>query len=185
MNLRKQTWDVLEDLLKNHIEYKREPPPNGSRFHLIRDDESNFAQLNIYTYNPNTYKEGEMRHTRHEFIVPQATYHKQGWIRWVFDCIASIELHETTEHFLVRDESQCEVDCLCKNCGHRRTLHDGRYSLCVDCDCDEPSTDAHRFVCEDGHYTRIYGPHHSNGWSPYTFWPGHDIAEKKKAPGDA
>lgn len=131
---REQTWDVLQEALDS-IEYKREPPPNGGRFHLIRDDENNYAQLNIYTYNPNTYKDGEMRHTRHEFIVPQATYNKQAWIRWVFDRILSIEAHETTEFFFVDGE-------------------------------------------------RIYGPHHGKGWDPYTFWPAHDPAEKKKAPGD-
>lgn len=128
-----QSWDILEVALAS-IEYKREPPP-GRRFRLLRDDEGNMCTLEIFTYNPNTYKEGEMRHTIHEFVVPAATYHKQGWIRWVFDRIASIEMHETTEHFFV-----------------------------------------------DG--VRIYGPHHGNGWDPYTFWPAHDVIEKLKAPGD-
>lgn len=30
---------------------------------------------------------------------------------------------------------------------------------------------------------RIYGPHHGNGWDPYSFWPGHDVTEKFKHPG--
>lgn len=132
---RNQTWDILEDALKS-IEYKREPPPDwfGRRFNLERDDESNHAILHIYTYNPNTYKEGKMRLTNHEFLVPCATYNREAWIRWVFDNIAKIELHETTEFFFV-----------------------------------------------DG--VRVYGPHHGNGWDPYTFWPGHNVAEKLKAPG--
>lgn len=94
-----QTWDVLEDVLKR-IEYKREPPP-GKRFRLIRDDENNYAVLYIYTYNVNTYAPDEMRHTRHEFVVPCATYHEQGWTRWVFDNIMGIETHETTEFFFM------------------------------------------------------------------------------------
>lgn len=130
-----QTWDVLEEVLKS-IDYKREPPPDGKRFSLFRDDDSNYARLTIFTYNPNTYKPKEMRWTRHEFLVPCATYHAQGWTRWVFDNIAKIELHETTEFFFVNGE-------------------------------------------------RIYGPHHSDGWDPYTFWPGHEEHEKWKAPGDA
>lgn len=183
MNRRKQTWDVLADVL-NSIDYRREPLPEGDpRFWFIRDDANNFAQLNIYTYNPNTYKEGEMRHTRHEFIVPAATYHRQGWMRWVFDRILSIEAHETTEHFLVRDESKCEITCVCKECGHERTKHDGRYSTCYDCPA-AVKTAEHRFRCADGHYTRVYAPHHGNGWDPYTFWPGHDVSEKLKAPGE-
>lgn len=135
MTKRENTWDILEEVL-NSTEFKREPLPDGDpRFWFWRNSDDTFAQLNIYTYNPNTYKEGEMRHTRHEFIVPAATYHRQGWIRWLFDRILSVDAHETTEHFFV-----------------------------------------------DG--VRVYAPHHGNGWDPYTFWPGHDISEKLKAPGE-
>jgi hypothetical protein len=130
----KQTWDVLEEAL-SRIDYRREPPPDGRRFDLTRIDEENYARLLIFTYNPNTYEPERMRWTQHEFIVPVATYHLAGWVRWVFDRIASIELHETTEHFFV-----------------------------------------------DG--ARVYAPHHGNGWDPYTFWPGHDVSEKTKAPGE-
>lgn len=129
-----QTWDVLQDAL-DKIVYKRDVPPNGGQFELKRFDEFNYAVLNIFTYNPNTYDPEHMRLTRHEFVVPVATYHFLGWSRWVFDRIRSISFHEDTECFFV-----------------------------------------------DG--VRIYAPHHGNGWDPYTFWPGHDIAEKLKAPGD-
>lgn len=136
MNKYNHTWDKLQEALDS-IEYKREPPPTGraGRFRLVRDDENNYARLNIYSYNVNTYAPDEMRHTRHEFVVPLATYNKQAWIRWVFDQIVGIELHETCEFFFV----------------------DGK---------------------------RVYAPHHGNGWDPYTFWPGHDILEKRKQPGD-
>lgn len=130
---REQTWNVLREVIDS-IEYKREEPPNG-RFRLFRVDEENYAVLSIFTYNPNTYRPDEMRHTRHEFVVPVATYNREGWIRWVFNKIASIELHETCEHFFVNGE-------------------------------------------------RVYAPHHGNGWDPYDFWPGHDRAEKLKAPGE-
>lgn len=98
----KQTWDILEEALGS-IEYKREMPP-GDRFRFIRDDANNYAALWIFTYNINTYKPDEMRHTRHEFLVPCATYNKQAWVRWVFDCILKIETHETTEFFFVDGE---------------------------------------------------------------------------------
>jgi len=45
-----------------------------------------------------------MRHTRHEFVVPVATYNRDTWIRWVFDCIVAIETHETCEWFTVNGE---------------------------------------------------------------------------------
>lgn len=130
----KQTWDILEDALLE-ITYERDQPPHRGRFGLYRSDETNYGKLFIYTYNPNTYRPDEMRHTQHEFILPVATYNRESWIRWVFDKIAAIELHETCENFKVNGE-------------------------------------------------RIYAPHHGNGWDPYAFWPGHDVAEKLKAPGE-
>lgn len=132
--MREQTWDTLQEVLDS-IDYKRDPlPPGSPRFRLYRHDDENYAMLCIFTFNLNTYG-GGMRHTRHEFLVPCATYHRAGWTRWVFDRIASIELHETCEWFFVDGE-------------------------------------------------RVYAPHHGNGWDPYAFWPGHDYAEKAKAPGD-
>lgn len=97
-----QSWDVLEEAL-GEVRYTRDVPPGGHerRFDLFRDDKSNYAVLYIFTYNPNTYKPDQMRHTRHEFVVPVATYNRSTWTRWVFDRIASIELHEACESFQV------------------------------------------------------------------------------------
>lgn len=98
---REQTWDVLEEAL-NHVRYTRDESDEWPRrFRLIRDDAHNFAVLNIITHNPNTYRPSEIRHTRHEFVVPVATYNRATWIRWVFDRIAGIEFHETCESFQV------------------------------------------------------------------------------------
>lgn len=96
-----QTWDKLQEAIDS-IDYQREPLPRGyDRFRLVRRDHENYAVLYILTYNPNTYKPGQMRLTTHEFVVPVATYNYQAWVRWVFDRILSIEMHETTEHFFV------------------------------------------------------------------------------------
>lgn len=98
---REQTWDVLAEAL-GEIHYTRDEHPGGyPRFRLERDDAANHAVLFIFTYNPNTYRPDEMRHTRHEFVVPVATYHRAAWTRWVFDRILSIEQHETAECFQV------------------------------------------------------------------------------------
>lgn len=97
--IREQTWDELHAALSS-IRYTRDEP-RGPRFHLDRHDADNYAVLYVYTLNPNTYRPDEMRHTRHEFVVPVATYHRDEWVRWVFDRIASIELHETCESFQV------------------------------------------------------------------------------------
>jgi hypothetical protein len=99
----KQTWDILEEALSS-IVYQRDPLPKYTghkRFELMRDDANNYAVLFIFTYNPNTYDLDRMRFTRHEFVVPVCTYHRQAWLRWVFDKLESIERHETAESFLV------------------------------------------------------------------------------------
>jgi hypothetical protein len=98
-----QTWDVLAEVLQ-HIDYTRDPLPDTwrrGRFVLEQMPRDNYAVLYIFTYNPNTYRRNEMRLTRHEFVVPVATYNKAAWTRWVFDRIASIEMHETAECFEV------------------------------------------------------------------------------------
>lgn len=97
---REQTWGLLEEALAS-ITYTRDEPP-GSRFRFVRFDEENYGVLYIFTYNQDSYKpEGEMRHTRHEFVVPVATYHREAWVRWVFDCFMKIEQHEACESFKV------------------------------------------------------------------------------------
>lgn len=130
-----QTWDILEQVL-NEIDYRRDKPPlTYPQFRLDRDDANNHALLHFYTYNDNTYDEKNKRLTNHELLVPCATYHRQGWIRWVWNQIESVSRHEDAECFQVNG-------------------------------------------------VRVYAPHHGNGWSPYDFWPGHDVEEKLKAPGD-
>ena len=100
MTARPQTWDLLQAALDT-ITYDRDKPPWGKQFELYRDDESNYAVLYIFTYMPDSYAPEQMRHTRHEFVVPVATYHQEAWTRWVFDRFASIELHEACESFKV------------------------------------------------------------------------------------
>ena len=94
-----QSWDLLQQALDS-IEYTRDVPP-GDRFKLVRDDESNFAVLHIYSYNPDSFAPDKMRWTSHEFVVPVATYHQAAWTRWVFDRIMGIEMHEACESFKV------------------------------------------------------------------------------------
>lgn len=116
--MRAQTWDLLVQALDT-IDYTRDRPPKrrwddqkqgcetlhtSDRFLLLADEPGNYAILYIYTLNPNTYRPEELRHTRHEFVVPVATYHQGAWTRWVFDRIASIEHHETCESFQVNGE---------------------------------------------------------------------------------
>lgn len=134
MTQRAQTWDILEDVLAE-IHYTRDEIKGWRRFQLERDDENNYAVLYIFTHNPNTYRPEEIRHTRHEFVVPVATYNEPTWVRWAFERIDSIERHETCESFQYKG-------------------------------------------------VRIYAPHHSNGWDPYSLWYDGHPDEQAKAPGE-
>lgn len=97
MSSRPQTWDVLGEVVDS-ITYVHK-----SRFALSRDDDSNYAVLYIFLITPNSHRDAE-RHTRHEFVVPVATYDRENWIRWVFEQVKSIEIHEACEWFKVDGE---------------------------------------------------------------------------------
>lgn len=92
-----QTWDVLEQVIDSATY------TDDARFQLIREDESNYALLYIFLSAPNTYREDRtMRHTRHEFVVPVATYNFNAWVRWVFERIKSaVAVHEVCEWFKI------------------------------------------------------------------------------------
>ncbi len=65
---------------------------------LLRDDESNYAVLYVFIHAPNSYREDRRdRHTRHEFIVPVATYNRLTWARWITDRLKRIAIHEVDE----------------------------------------------------------------------------------------
>lgn len=53
------------------------------------------------SYNPDR---GTGYRVYHYFIVPPATYNRAAWARWLFDCLAKVELHECMEHFVIDGE---------------------------------------------------------------------------------
>lgn len=97
--IRDQTWDELARFLDTFTFEDR------SRFELHRDDESNYAVLYAFLHAPNTYsplvdgKRGD-RYTRHEFVVPVATYNYETWRRWVFERLKAAAIHEVCEWFM-------------------------------------------------------------------------------------
>lgn len=93
-----QTWDELDRCVRN-LTYT-----DGSRFRLHRDDESNYAVLYVFLHAPNSYR-GEPgnrvdRYTRHEFVVPVATYNYENWRRWVYERLRAAAMHEVDEWFM-------------------------------------------------------------------------------------
>lgn len=53
------------------------------------------------TYHP---EYGQNYRVNHFFVVPAATYNRQSWLRWLFDCFHKVEFHECMEFFTVGGE---------------------------------------------------------------------------------
>lgn len=93
-----QTWDELEGFLATFAY------TDFSRFRLEREDENNYAVFCAFIHAPNS-RSGEPgnrpdRYTRHEFVVPVATYNRKNWRRWVYEQLRRIATHEVDEWFL-------------------------------------------------------------------------------------
>lgn len=158
-----QTWDTLQQFLDRFV-YE-----DGSRTQLVRDDASNFALLYVYLHAPNSYRQDRAdRFTRHEFVVPVATYDYANWRRWVFERLCSAAAHEVCEWFAEIDPDACI------HCGAHDDL-DGDHS----CPC--PWQDG---KCP-GHAgpwrVRVFAPHHGNGEDPYVVWTPIDRSAERVA----
>lgn len=169
MTVYEQTWHILQTVLANH-RYE-----DFSRLRLEADDESNHAVLCVYIHAPNSYK-GQPgsrvdRHTRHEFLVPCATYDYENWQRWVFDRLVSISRHEVGEWFQETDPLACP------HCGSRE---EGDHT----CPC--PARDAECTEHGPVWYRRVYPPHHGDGEDPYVTWTTITDADERAelAPGE-
>lgn len=98
-----QTWDILQQVLDDwtYTDFMHRPD-------FFRDDESNFARIYVFLSNPNSYigKPGERvpRHTRHEWIVPCATYNYETWARKLYEFLKAISTHEVGEWFMIKGE---------------------------------------------------------------------------------
>lgn len=94
---RAQTWDELQRFL-DRFSYE-----DGSKAVLHRDDPSNYCLLYVFLHAPNSYHGSPGarvdRYTRHEFVVPVATYNYENWRRWVYERLCSAALHEVGEWF--------------------------------------------------------------------------------------
>lgn len=60
--------------------------------------------LTITTNTINSYEPHERLFVRHLFPVPPAAYNRASWMRWLFECFHSVELHECMEFFTIGGE---------------------------------------------------------------------------------
>jgi hypothetical protein len=61
--------------------------------------ESRGMTLVVQRCGPNTYRPTMVMAVNHYFAVPPATYNRQSWTRWLFDCLGDVDTHERMEDF--------------------------------------------------------------------------------------
>lgn len=117
--------------------------------------------LIVTTSTINSYRQEQMVRVNHYFPVPAATYNEASWLRWLFDCMAKVELHECMEFFALTD-TVVNPDDQCVLCGHAAQRHDGRNNT-----CSTPKCAAHRFRGGEPTLLRPFAPTHGPGDDPY------------------
>jgi hypothetical protein len=63
--------------------------------------ESAGLTLSVVTSTVNSYPPHQPMQVRHLFPVPPATYNRESWQRWLFECFCKVELHEAMEFFTI------------------------------------------------------------------------------------
>lgn len=80
-------WEVwLEDDLQ------RDKPGRHS-------GEARGLTLVVQRAGPDSYNPGRRLRVNHYFTVPAATYDEESWLRWLFDTLGLVDVHERMEDF--------------------------------------------------------------------------------------
>ncbi len=94
--------DDLEWVI-SHLDFQRD----GWLFQVKvaeRDEGAAHGLTLVIVVSSKDFYRDSTRHTRHEFIVPAATYNRSAWATWVRGCIRAIDDHESDEAFVLDDE---------------------------------------------------------------------------------
>jgi hypothetical protein len=57
--------------------------------------------LVINISGPDAYHEGQRISVNHYMLVPPAAYDERSWLRWLFDQVGLVQLHERMEFFKI------------------------------------------------------------------------------------
>ena len=98
-------WPKHLEWVLNNLDFQKP----GWSFKLVdsydrRDQDARGLNLHITVTTKDFYQQGRDRHTRHEFIVPAATYNRSAWAQWVLNCVHLIDAHESAEAFVLDGE---------------------------------------------------------------------------------
>lgn len=69
--------------------------------HVERDDGAASGLTLLILVTTKDFYRDWPRRTRHEFIVPAATYNRETWAQWVLECIWAVDRHESSEAFVL------------------------------------------------------------------------------------
>ncbi len=87
-----------------HLDFQREGWLFQLKDDLVRDDGAAHGTTMTVTVSSKDFYRDSQRHTRHEFIVPAATYNRSAWAAWVRGCVGLIDAHESDEAFVLDGE---------------------------------------------------------------------------------
>lgn len=101
--LQEAPWPDNLQWVLDHLDFQRD----GWNFNLRdveRDDGAACGLTLLITVSTKDFYHDSARHTRHEFIVPAATYNRSAWAAWVRGCVGLVDNHESDEAFVVNGE---------------------------------------------------------------------------------
>jgi len=98
-------------MLEEMLEITQFPPEVQAAYlrDMVRDPkkshggEAGGLSLVLECSDTDAYGKGTRR-VAHIFPVPAATFNREAWMRWLFDRVADMRLHELMEYFTVGDE---------------------------------------------------------------------------------
>lgn len=70
----------------------------------VHGGESRGLTLVVQRCGPDTYNPDRTLVVNHYFPVPPATYDEDSWLRWLFDTLGLVDLHERMEDFVVGEK---------------------------------------------------------------------------------
>lgn len=94
------TLDILQELVS-----KIRCKPNWTfSVRECRDEDGSYPLRLIISIPVVDSRGGYLKRIDNYFPVPEATYNRKSWRRWVFECCIKVEFHELGEFFLDGDE---------------------------------------------------------------------------------
>lgn len=90
------------NLLTEIVHWVRCKP--GWTFRLVEEDGFKRLEITVVGFDSSQPSKPSLITVLHFFPVPETTYNKQSWLRWIFECCRGVENHELGEWFRIDAE---------------------------------------------------------------------------------